>query len=186
MPWRSVASDESGSGYQPAWHDSRALGRDRRGLLSPPWPGLLQHAAARAKGEKRASSWIWHPRNGYKWLFKKGGGSERGMEQVGWWAPTKASFSLHRRVFSLSKQLWISFLFGQQIFISVKVFKNHKEKIKIKLSSWRAISSLGRDAPFFLEMLCNSRTNLDSQHRLLLCPLYPHKHPLSSFLHSQD
>lgn len=46
-----MARGELGSGYQAACRDSWASGRGRLALRSPPWPGLLQPVATKAKGE---------------------------------------------------------------------------------------------------------------------------------------
>lgn len=95
-----------GSGYQLAWHDSWALGREQLSLASysPLWPDLFLHAATKAKGENALHHQTWHQSNGYKWVSgegEPGGETEGDREGTGWGHFQSLLYHCIKELFSL-------------------------------------------------------------------------------------
>lgn len=104
-----------GSGYQAALRDSWASGRGRQALLSPPWPGLLWLAAAKASPSMTAKYWLQMRR----------AGTQRGGREWGVGHLPGPPFSPCQGVFSIPTVVDF-FSVRSKVPTSVKACKIHK------------------------------------------------------------
>lgn len=102
------------------------------------------------------------------------GAQRGGWEQTGVGSTYQGLPFHHSKEFCSIQTIVGFFSIKSKIPFSIKVFKIHKGP--------QPICSLGRKIRFFLEML----PSLASQHPPHLCPLCPHKHPLTPFWYAQN
>ena len=110
-----MARGELGSGYQAALRDSWASGRGRQALLSPPRPGPLWLAAAKASPSMTPKYWLQMRRVG----------TQRGGREWGAGHLPGPPFSPYQGVFSIPTIVDFSSVRSKAP-ISVKAFKIHK------------------------------------------------------------